>query len=349
MGIIRLLLAIAVCNSHFELTALPMVDGHEAVLTFFAVSGFYMAMILGERKESPASFYKSRILSLYPMYLFAVVVSAAILFLLDAHPLISRAQMMEIISNPWGVIILLWTSVCVVGQELLFSLGTSGGGSVHFISGDMPSIYNHVFLVQAWSLSLEIIFYCLAPFLVILKDKTLIVLSIGSLLLRVLIVVTPLSEQSFFLRFFPADFWLFGFGIISYRFYRGLSKKVSPADYLAFIALIVLVMIAGGVSSIYEPFFLPMGALILQPFIFRAFQFLVLDCIVGKVTYPFYLLHYAVIGLFEEYADDPLGWHIFAVSMAAALVAFLFFSPGIGVLKSKVRRRSSVNPILGTA
>ncbi|WP_197528792.1 acyltransferase family protein [Maridesulfovibrio salexigens] len=349
LGIIRLLLAIAVCNSHFELTSLPMVDGHEAVLTFFAVSGFYMAMILEERKESPGCFYKSRILSLYPMFLFAVGVSAAILFFLDAHPLISRAQVVEILSNPSGFFIVLWTSVCVVGQELLFSLGGGEGGSLHFISGDMPSIYNHVFLVQAWSLSLEIVFYSLAPFLVRLNSKILLGLSFVSLLFRVFIVLTPLSDQSFFLRFFPADFWLFGFGIISYRFYRGLSKKVSIVDYLAFISLIALVMIAGGVSNTYVPFFLPMGAIVLQPFIFRAFQSLVLDCVVGKVTYPFYLLHYAVIGLFEEYADDPLGWHIFAVSMAAALVAFLIFSPGIGVLRSKVRRRASGNPILGTA
>ena len=326
-----------------------MVDGHEAVLTFFAVSGFYMAMILEERKESPGSFYKSRILSLYPMFLFAVGVSAAILFFLDAHPLISRAQMMEDLSHPWGFIVVLWTSVCVVGQELLFSLGISEGGTLQFVSGDMSSLYNCVFLVQAWSLSLEIVFYLLAPFLVRLKNNTLLGFSLGSLLLRVLIVSSPLSEQSFFLRFFPADFWLFGFGILSYRFYSGLSKKVSPADYLAFIALIILVMISGGVSNSYAPFFLPMGAIIFQPFIFRAFQSLVLDCVVGKVTYPFYLLHYAVIGLFEEYADDPLGWHIFAVSMAAALVAFLLFSPGIGVLKSRVRRRISDNPILGTA
>ena len=43
MGMIRLLLAIAVFNSHFpSLPDLPMVDGHEAVLAFFAISGFYM-------------------------------------------------------------------------------------------------------------------------------------------------------------------------------------------------------------------------------------------------------------------------------------------------------------------
>lgn len=349
MGIIRLLLATAVCNSHFELTGLPMVDGHEAVLTFFAVSGFYMAMILEERDESRSSFYKNRILSLYPMFLFAVGISAAIMFILDAHPLINRAQMIEFLDNPWGAFIVLWTSLCVVGQELLFSLGISEGGHLQFLNGNMSSLYNCVFLVQAWSLSLEAVFYFLAPFLVRLKGNTLLALSTGSLIFRILITITPLSDHSFFLRFFPADFWLFGFGIISYRFYRGLPKSSSPFDFIAFIAMIVLIFVAGGVGSNYEPFLLPMTALILQPFIFRAFQSLLIDCVVGKITYPFYLLHYSVIGLFEQYSEDPLGWQVFAVSMTAAVITFLLFNPGLGVLKSKITGRISSNQLLGTA
>lgn len=344
MGIIRLLLAIAVCNSHFELTDLPMVDGHEAVLTFFAVSGFYMAMILQERNESPSIFYRNRILSLYPMFLFAVTVSAFFLFFFDAHPLISRPQMLEFLGNPWGFAVVLWTSLCVVGQELLFSVGLTEGGSLQFVTGTMPSLYNCVFLVQAWSLSFEIIFYLLAPFLVRLKLEILLLLSFASLLLRLAIVMTSLSEYDFFLRFFPADFWLFGFGIISFRFYRALPKSASVFDYSAFFVLIVLAFVAGGVSSVYEPFFLPVSALILQPFIFRAFQSLLLDCVVGKITYPFYLLHYTVIGLFEEYSDDPLGWQVVAVTMMAALIAFLFFSPGLRVLKSKINGRFNGNP-----
>ncbi len=345
LGIIRLLLAIAVCNSHFELTEMPMVDGHEAVLTFFAISGFYMAMILNERNESPFNFYRSRLLSLYPMFIFAIGVSALLLFTLDAHPLITRSNMMEVLSNPAGFLIVLWTSFCVVGQELLFSLGISNAGNIHLSSGDTHSLYNCVFLVQAWSLSLEVIFYSLAPFLVRLKGGSLLMLSLGSLLLRVVIIMSPLSEQSLFLRFFPADFWLFGFGIISYRFYKVLSKTSRPVDYLAFFLLIVLVMIAGGVNSAVEPFFLPFGALILQPFIFRVFQASLLDCVVGKVTYPFYLLHYSVIGIFEEYVDDPLGWQVFVTAMAAALLTYFFFNPGAGVLKSRIAGRAGGTPI----
>ncbi|WP_415716245.1 acyltransferase family protein [Maridesulfovibrio sp.] len=349
LGIIRLLLAIAVCNSHFELTSLPMVDGHEAVLTFFAVSGFYMAMILAERNESRSSFYKNRVRSLYPMFLFAVAVSAALLFILDAHPLIDRFYMLEVLRNPWGAIIVLWTSLCVVGQELLFSLRVAQGGGLEFISGNAASLYNCVFLVQAWSLSFEIVFYFLAPFLVRVKDSKLLALSLGSLFLRLVIVMTPLSENSFFLRFFPADFWLFGFGILSYRYYSRLPKSASSLDYVAFILLIFLVLVAGRVGSPYECFFLPMAAVLLQPFIFRAFQSLLLDCIVGKVTYPFYLLHYAVIGLFEEYSEDPVGWQVFAVSMIAAVIVFILFNPGLGGIKSKISARSPASPVPSSA
>lgn len=349
MGIIRLLLAIAVCNSHFELTGMPMVGGHEAVLTFFAVSGFYMAMVLDRKYDSPEYFYKSRIQSLYPMYLFAVGISAALLFILDIHPLVSRSQMLKVLADPLGFVIVMWTSLCVIGQEWLFSLGLTDNGHLHILTSEMQSMYNNAFLVQGWSLSLEFLFYLLAPFLVRMKGNILFALSSASLLARILIVLTPLAKISFLLRFFPADFWLFGFGILSYRYYQDLPRASRPTDYLAFLILIVLTLTAGSAGRNYEPFFLPMGAIILQPFIFRAFRSLLLDCVIGKIAYPFYLLHYTVIGLFEEYAEDPLGWQVFTASLAAAIITFLLFGPGFEVLKSKVESNSVDTPVAEAA
>lgn len=339
MGIIRLLLAIAVCNSHFELTALPMVDGHEAVLSFFAVSGFYMAMILDTRNYCARDFYKSRLHGLYPIYIFAVAVSALLLFTLDIHPLVSRKQMLSVLADPAGFFLVIWTTFCTLGQELLFSLDFSNSGHLYFISKEMHSLYNVAFLVQGWSLSLETVFYLIAPFLVLRGDRSIFILSCISLIFRISIVNSSLADQSFFLRFFPADFWLFGFGILSYRFHRSLSEKACLIDCMAFVLLTVLVMTAGFAGKKVEPFLLPVSTIILQPYIFRLLKNVLVDRVIGKITYPFYLLHYTVIGLFEEYSDDPEGWQIFAVSLSAAIVVFIIFN-----LKSDVFKPWSGSP-----
>lgn len=344
MGIIRLLLAIAVCNSHFEITAMPMVDGHEAVLTFFVISGFYMAMVLDTRCYAPREFYKSRIHGLYPVYFFAVCVSAFLLLGFDIHPLVSKELMIKLISDPAGFCLVVWSSLCTVGQELLFSLDISNSGHLHFISKEMHSLYNHAFLVQGWSLSLETVFYILAPFLLKFRSRSILVLSCISLLFRIGIVSSALSDQVFFLRFFPADFWLFGFGALSYRYFKTLSDSSRSCDYLAFFLLISAVMSAGMVGKNFEPFFLPVTAIILQPFVFRLFKRLTLDRVIGKITYPFYLMHYTVIALFEEFSDDPEGWQIFVVSLVVAVVVYVLFNGTFNVLKSGFKNFTGGKP-----
>jgi peptidoglycan/LPS O-acetylase OafA/YrhL len=52
MGILRLLLAITVFCFHSGLSqslGMTMIDGRAAVFCFFAVSGFYMEMVLSEK------------------------------------------------------------------------------------------------------------------------------------------------------------------------------------------------------------------------------------------------------------------------------------------------------------
>lgn len=353
MGIIRLLLAMAVFNSHFEFSDLAVVDGHEAVLSFFAISGFYMALVLDTAYDTATGFYKSRFLALYPLYVLALGISAVLLFAADIHPMASRKEALSVFSDPMGFVLMAWTSLCLVGQELLFCIGQGADGGLHFVATTRQSIFNNAFLIQAWSLSLETVFYILAPLLVRLRSKTLASLCLASLALRVTIVSTPASELSFFLRFFPADFWLFGCGILAYRFFRGLSKDARPADYLAFVLLAAFVFTAGGVDKAYEPFFLPVCTLGALPFIFRGFRHLHLDRVVGKITYPFYLLHFSAIAVFEEYADEPGGWQILLATLAVAVITFALSNPVIEAMKIRFgsrlspARKSVPGPCLG--
>lgn len=129
MGIIRLLLACAVFNSHFPFLDMSVVDGHEAVLAFFAISGFYIALILDTTYATPGRFYMGRFLSLYPMYVLALCISIALLVVWDIHPMVSLEEMQAFLADPMAFFVMAWTSTCVFGQELLFSLAPSPEGA----------------------------------------------------------------------------------------------------------------------------------------------------------------------------------------------------------------------------
>lgn len=350
MGMIRLLLAFAVFNSHFPtLEGAPIVNGHEAVLTFFAISGFYMALVLDRSYRTPRDFYLSRFLTLYPMYVLALAVSLGLLTSLNVHSMTNRAALMDILSDPASFLVMAWTSATTFGQELLFSLARSPEGGLQFVSSSRTALWSDAPLIQAWSLSLELTFYAMAPFMVRLRTRTLIALGAASLALKIGIMLSPAAEVAFYKRFFPLEFWLFCGGVLAYRVYRRLAAEPRPMDYFLFVLLVGLVFTADAVDKSWQPFFLPTATLCVLPLVFRAFKRLDFDRLVGKVSYPFYLLHYSAIALFEAYEDEPEGWRILIAGLAAALAVHFLFNSGIETLKTKLRRRQASPDPVGEA
>ena len=337
MGIIRFLLAIAVCDSHYPVMEWDIVDGHEAVLTFFAISGFYMALILDRSYPNARSFYLSRFVSLYPMYVFAVTVSVALLVSLDVHPMTSRETVASLMEDPVSALALTWSSVCVVGQEMLFSLAPASEGGLHFVTASGHALYSHVPLVQAWSLSLEAVFYALAPALVALRTRTLLVLAGASLLAKVAVMYTGMAEIELLKRFFPIEFWLFAGGALSYRAFAQLAPEPRAWDYLAFAVLVAAVFLASEAPKGAEPFALPAAALVSMPFVFRGFRRFSFDRLVGKISYPFYLLHFSVIAVFDAFFEEPSGLVIFLMTLTAATFTHSLFSLATDPLKRKLR------------
>ena len=350
MGFIRLLLAFAVLNSHYPvLEQSPIVCGHEAVLAFFCISGFYMALILDKSYDNPRAFYLSRFLTLYPMYVLALVISLGLLTSLDINSLTDRATLRQLMSDPASALLMAWTSATTFGQELLFSLAHDPSGGLHFVTKSRTAIWADAPIIQGWSLSLEITFYAMAPFLVRLRTRTILALAAASLGLKFAILASPLAHVVFFKRFFPLEFWLFGGGILAYRFHRSLPQAPRALDYCLFAALAVCVCTAGGATTALQPFVLPTATLIALPLVFRGFKRLQFDRLAGKISYPFYLLHYIVIALFEAYADEPEGGHILAATLAASVAVHFLFNSGIESLKTKLRRRQALSAPLGEA
>jgi len=343
MGFIRLLLAMAVFNSHFPIMEdVHIVDGHEAVLTFFAISGFYMALIQDTAYGSPGRFYKARFLSLYPQYLFALLLSLVLLVTLDIHPYTNMERFRAFLSNPGALLLSLWSWLTLTGQELFFCLGRAADGTLHFVADTRNGVWRQLPVVQAWSLSLEVVFYAVAPFLVRLRTRSLVSLVAASLAIKLWLYFGPLSGVSFTIRFFPAEFWLFGGGILAYRVHKALPPESGAVDWFLLIALVGLTFAADDVLGAAEPFFLPGCALIAMPFVFRALRHLPLDRLAGKISYPFYLLHFTAIAVFEKFLEEPVGWHILVATLAGAIATHFLFTQGL----YRMRRNLRLRPVL---
>src|SRR5204863_4150166 len=88
MGALRFILAMSVAYGHAgDFLGFPLVPGDTAVQCFYAISGFYMALVLNE-KYLPQSgyllFLSNRFLRLFPTYATVLALTWLLAFALQA-------------------------------------------------------------------------------------------------------------------------------------------------------------------------------------------------------------------------------------------------------------------------
>lgn len=184
MGILRFILALSVVFAHVGIRWPIAPD--RAVQAFFVISGFYMALVLDKRYSDNWTFWTNRLIRIFPSYLLIAALTA--LWLWRFWP-----QFYASLSTFDAV-----TNVVIVGQDI----STYRGGGL--------------FLPQAWSVSLELYFYVLAPWLVRLRSPKIIGLIIISIIARLIGYSRGLGDFWSY-RFFPFEMSFFLAGILIYR------------------------------------------------------------------------------------------------------------------------------------
>lgn len=365
MGLLRLLLALAVLLQHSGgIAGYAMIGGPLAVQGFFIISGFYMGLVLNERYDRPALnsvFLINRALRIYALYFFFLAAHLAVFLAAELRG--TSSPLWPYFSDllPWseklGLAIL---NLSIVGQDLSFLLGIEDGHLDWAPSQFGPDSAAAKFMVipVAWSLSLEMCFYAIAPF--IARRSVLVIASLfaASLLARAVasglgIVVDPYSY-----RFFPFELALFLAGVLSYKAFAARRELwTRPAARALALAVPVAVLIypwlLGGWDG--ELFFTParVGFLILLsaalPAIHAWSQNSARDARIGELSYPVYLGHLLVIGLIGGLA--PLQQNpvlrlalVAGVTLVVAWLAVRLVDAPVEALRRRIARRARGEP-----
>ena len=320
MGLLRILLAISVVLFHASLNGAQFVGGGMAVEAFFIISGFYMSLVLDKKYTGIngrySLFISNRFLKIFPSYWAVLILSVlmqALVSLFTGHAFLVFYQASHYFMKLPGLCWLAFTNIFIIGQDVLGFMGFNRFTGDVFFTGDYlknyPFLFSFVFIPQGWTLSLELMFYLVAPLL--LRRKLAFILALMALLIFgrvILLTKLHLRYDPWIFRFFPAQLLMFLAGNVSYRLYQALLKRNAQSRLLsvcmmAFIA--AFTMCYNGLPEwAYKKECYYLAIIIAIPFLINVQGLMKYDTALGELSYPVYLCHMLVLNMivvFNQY------------------------------------------------
>jgi peptidoglycan/LPS O-acetylase OafA/YrhL len=356
MGILRLLLAFSVLDSHARTPSILngiMINGVQAVQIFFVISGFYMALIFEKKYHSITLFYSNRFLRLYPAYSL-VLLGTVIWFLIvwgytyQRPPpfLIAHADARMSI---WQWLALQFSNLTMLGLDLPSLFHWKSGQAFLYAGAGAETTLDgaewggwFLWIPQAWSIGTEIWFYLIAP--LIIRRGVGLQITIGCASYALMHLMTsPLTYA-----FFPANLWLFLSGSLLFRFYRSQLFSVPRwGGFLGLACAVIAWCTVGAVSNPAAHSTMLISIALTIPFLFHSFAKTGWDTAVGNLSYPLYLVHWLVIDVLALKFHIHSGIVVAVVSVLAAMLIVRFIENPIDqyrqqrISRQKVKTRTS--------
>ena len=332
MGIVRFLLAISVVLAHSPyMNGRLLVGGANAVQLFFLISGYLISFVLVERKTYPtiASFYLTRWIRLWPLYLVAAIITiVAGIGIVDMIAFYKKLP-------ADGILVLTLSNILMFGQDTMMFLGIQDQHIVflkNFRDSSLP-LYRGLVVPQGWSLGIEVVFYSIAPFVLKRLWLLLSVLLMSTLLRLYLIDIGLGLSDPWSYRFFPTELSLFLLGALSHQFlapiYGKLSKKAfAQVGWIATTAYVATIVFSNAVLGQYGEYFEKITLLVflatVLPAVFSFTRNHRWDTRLGELSYPIYVVHFALVLRTAPYADKyPLAATVANVVGAVLLAVLL--------------------------
>ena len=319
MGLLRFILAVCVVASHTgPFLGIKWMEGSNAVVAFFIISGFYMSLILNEKytgeKSSYGLFIGNRLLRLMPIYytiLIAHLILCGISFICNDDALSLQGYIdhgSELHFNGW--VLMIFCNLFILGQDTLYYLHLSNdNGLIWSVKDGLPTTWL-ILIMPAWTLSIELFFYLIAPFILRVQKRIIITfILVLSLMVYCRIMGADLgditkSQFVSYLIYFLA-------GGIAWLLY----KKIKQADISKSICKIIFIIYLCCLFAF--PYLFPANEMQIQlfyvitfltvPFIFFLTKNWKWDAIIGEYSYPVYITHIMVNDILKFFGIDKAG------------------------------------------
>lgn len=351
MGILRTVLAIAVVVFHsYKIFGLRLCGGQVAVQSFYMISGFYMALILNEKYKGPGyykTFIKSRFYRIFPVYwivlLLTVLISVTGYYLFDKPYFLARYISYKECISLSAYVYFIFENIVIIGQDVMYFLRMDEfcrpEFSYHALSYKHAA-YHYLLVPQAWSISIECLFYLLAPFLVTKQIKWQVLIVLISLSLRIVYATQfNLSFDPWTYRFLPFELAFFILGSLSYHYYKTIrSKMISPKIGYALLLCLVTAIVCYNelkIEDTLKNYTFYAIFLCSLPFIFHAFKHNTIDRFIGELSFPIYIIHILIVSLFRNYF----------FSQPDRIIYYGYTVIGISVILAIIMQYSFINPI----
>jgi len=369
MGLLRVLLALSVLFEHTGgIGGYWMIGGPLAVQAFFVISGFYMGLVLNERYDRPAlntAFYLNRAIRIYAVYFLFLSLYLATFVLVHIRTGHSPLDpyLSDLVSLPEKVGLAL-LNLTVIGQDLPLWLRIEQGHlawTTHAFGTGPLDVFHFMAIPVAWSLSLELCFYLIAPFIARRPTHQIAGLLAASLFLRVVGAGLGFRSDPFSYRFFPFELALFLEGVLAYKVWAASPQRWAGqgARVLALsvpVATFAYPWLLGTASA--TDFFVParLSYLFLiavaLPAIHEWSRKSALDRQIGELSYPLYLGQLLVLGLLAGWpllnaSTTMRTLAVALVSLALAWVVVRFVDRRIEVLRRRLAERAGAAQIGG--
>ncbi len=331
MGSLRTFLAITVVLSHSY--GYIFVGGRLAVQLFYIISGFLISYILIETKsyKSVKGFYSNRVLRLFPVYYFISFLT--LLFLFYQSTYLDRIDFFETFTalNLTGKLYLIFSNIFILGQDLAFFMGGEDGNLIlmsQYASSETV-IYKGLISQVTWTISLEICFYLIAPF-VLINMRLMLILLFLSIALRVILIYQGIGlSGGFTYRFFPLELSLFLLGALSHQILKPYFERKFLNNMNSVSVLLTGFFIAYCAAFSFLPGIIPNTlivvslAIILLPFLFHFQNIYSFDSWIGKFSYPIYVSQWPILIMAQDYFPEYSIKKVFVILIGTLILAYV--------------------------